>query len=413
LDLVQILVVFSTGGDYNLMPYFQYQARDVQGEVHRGVLDAPSEQEAARKLKATRLYPVKIKMVRNRSRRSVPKEQIIRFFYDLGDLLSAGLALDRSLSLITTNLSHKEFQRVVQDVLQGVQGGRDLSDALGNYRDIFGDLAHHMVRAGENSGALPPILKRVAEYLEQRRAFTQSIVSAMIYPAIVLSMSAISVIILLVYVIPKFAQIFQDLHQKVPALTLFLLNTGIFLKEYGWVIPVIFLLLFMGIRQLYRLPKFRALVDRVLLRTPFIKKLILYSELTRFCRTLGTMLQSGVPIIRAISLVQQLVFNSALAQALAPIHGEIKVGRSFSNFFRTNELFPGRMGTMLRISEEQGNLGEGLLSLADYFEKETQRSLDRTMTLLGPAIILGTGLIIGVIVVCIFSAIFSVTDIQF
>jgi general secretion pathway protein F len=395
------------------MPYFQYQARDVQGEVHRGVLDAPSEQEAARKLKATRLYPVKIKMVRNRSRRSVPKEQIIRFFYDLGDLLSAGLALDRSLSLITTNLSHKEFQRVVQDVLQGVQGGRDLSDALGNYRDIFGDLAHHMVRAGENSGALPPILKRVAEYLEQRRAFTQSIVSAMIYPAIVLSMSAISVIILLVYVIPKFAQIFQDLHQKVPALTLFLLNTGIFLKEYGWVIPVIFLLLFMGIRQLYRLPKFRALVDRVLLRTPFIKKLILYSELTRFCRTLGTMLQSGVPIIRAISLVQQLVFNSALAQALAPIHGEIKVGRSFSNFFRTNELFPGRMGTMLRISEEQGNLGEGLLSLADYFEKETQRSLDRTMTLLGPAIILGTGLIIGVIVVCIFSAIFSVTDIQF
>jgi general secretion pathway protein F len=395
------------------MPYFQYQARDVQGEVHRGVLDAPSEQEAARKLKATRLYPVKIKMVRNRSRRSVPKEQIIRFFYDLGDLLSAGLALDRSLSLITTNLSHKEFQRVVQDVLQAVQGGRDLSDALGNYRDIFGDLAHHMVRAGENSGALPPILKRVAEYLEQRRAFTQSIVSAMIYPAIVLSMSAISVIILLVYVIPKFAQIFQDLHQKVPALTLFLLNTGIFLKEYGWVIPVIFLLLFMGIRQLYRLPKFRALVDRVLLRTPFIKKLILYSELTRFCRTLGTMLQSGVPIIRAISLVQQLVFNSALAQALAPIHGEIKVGRSFSNFFRTNELFPGRMGTMLRISEEQGNLGEGLLSLADYFEKETQRSLDRTMTLLGPAIILGTGLIIGVIVVCIFSAIFSVTDIQF
>ena len=395
------------------MPYFQYQARDVQGEVHRGVLDAPSEQEAARKLKATRLYPVKIKLVRSRSRRSVPKEQIIRFFYDLGDLLSAGLALDRSLSLISSNLSHKVFQRVVQDVLQGVQGGSDLSDALGNYRDIFGDLAHHMVRAGENSGALPPILKRLAEYLEQRRAFTQSVVSAMIYPAIVLSMSAISVIILLVYVIPKFGQIFQDLHQKVPALTMFLLQTGTFLKEYGWVIPLVVVLLLMAMRRLYRVPKFRAWVDRVLLHIFVIKNLILYAELTRFCRTLGTMLQAGVPIIRAISLVQQLVFNTAVAQALAPIHGEIKVGRSFSNYFRTHELFPGRMGTMLRIAEEQGNLAEGLLSLADYFEKETQRSLDRTMTLLGPVIILGTGLIIGVIVVCIFSAIFSVTDIQF
>ncbi len=401
------------GGNYNLMPYFQYQARDVQGEMHRGVLDAPSEQDAARKLKATRLYPVKIKVVRSRSRRSVPKEQIIRFFYDLGDLLSAGLALDRSLSLISANQPHKVFRQVVEEVFQGVQGGSDLSDALGNYRDVFGDLAHHMVRAGENSGALPPILKRVAEYLEQRRAFTQSVVSALVYPAIVLSMSGLSVIILLVYVIPKFAQIFQDLHQKVPALTLFLLQTGIFLKEFGWVIPLVVLLLFIAIRQLYRIPKFRAMVDRLLLRTFFVKKLILYSELTRFCRTLGTMLQSGVPIIRAITLVQQLVFNSALAKALAPIHGEIKVGRSFSNFFRNNELFPGRMGTMLRIAEEQGNLGDGLLSLADYFERETQRSLERTMALLGPIVIIGTGIVIGVIVVCIFSAIFSITDIQF
>jgi general secretion pathway protein F len=395
------------------MPYFQYQARDVQGDMHRGVLDAPSEQEAARKLKATRLYPVKIRRVRSRSRRSVPKEQIIRFFFDLSDLLAAGLPLDRSLSLISGNQTHKVFQRVVDDILQNVQGGSDLSSALGNYRDIFGDLAHHMVRAGENSGALPPILNRVAEYLEQRRVFRQSIISAMVYPAIVIAMSTISVAVLLVYVIPKFAQIFQDLNQKVPALTMFLLQSGIFLKEYGWIIPVVFLALFMGVRRLYRLPKFRALCDRAVLRIPFVRSLVLQGELTRFCSTLGTMLQSGVPIIRAISLVQQLVVNSALAQALAPIHGEIKVGRPFSNFFRTNALFPPRMPTMLRIAEEQGNLGEGLLSLSNYFEKDLQQSLQRTTTLLGPLVILATGLIIGVIVVCIYSAIISVTDIQF
>ncbi len=395
------------------MPFFQYQARDVHGEMHRGVLDAPSEQEAARKLKATRLFPVKIKPVRSRSRRSVPKEQIIRFFYDLGDLLAAGLPLDRSLSLISSNQTHKVFRRLVEDVFQSVQGGSELSDALGNYRDIFGDLAHHMVRAGENSGALPPILKRVAEYLEQRRVFRQNVIAAMIYPAIVISMSAISVIVLLVYVIPKFAQIFQDLHQEVPALTMFLLQTGIFLRDYGWTIPAVFLVLFIVGRRLYHLPRFRAWVDRMLLHIVFIRSLILSSELARFCSTLGTMLQSGVPIIRAISLVQQLVISSAVAQALAPIHGEIKVGRAFSNFFRTNELFPARMGTMLRIAEEQGNLGEGLLSLADYFEKELQQSLNRTTTLLGPMVIIVTGLIIGVIVVCIYSAIISVTDIQF
>jgi general secretion pathway protein F len=395
------------------MPYFQYQARDVQGDMHRGVLDAPSEQEAARKLKATRLYPVKIKKVRSRSRRSVPKEQIIRFFFDLSDLLAAGLPLDRSLSLISGNQTHKVFQRVVEEILQNVQGGSDLSDALGNYRDVFGDLAHHMVRAGENSGALPPILNRVAEYLEQRRVFRQSIISAMVYPAIVIAMSTISVVVLLVYVIPKFAQIFQDLNQKVPALTMFLLQTGIFLKDYGWIIPAVVLVMVLGVRRLYRLPRFRALCDRAVLRIPFIRGLVLQGELTRFCSTLGTMLQSGVPIIRAINLVQQLVVNSALAQALAPIHGEVKVGRPFSNFFRTNTLFPSRMPTMLRIAEEQGNLGEGLLSLSNYFEKDLQQSLQRTTTLLGPVVILLTGLIIGVIVVCIYSAIISVSDIQF
>jgi general secretion pathway protein F len=395
------------------MPYFQYQARDVQGDMHRGVLDAPSEQEAARKLKATRLYPVKIKKVRSRSRRSVPKEQIIRFFFDLSDLLAAGLPLDRSLSLISGNQTHKVFQRVVEEILQHVQGGSDLSDALGNYRDVFGDLAHHMVRAGENSGALPPILNRVAEYLEQRQVFRQSIISAMVYPAIVIAMSTISVVVLLVYVIPKFAQIFQDLNQKVPALTMFLLQTGIFLRDYGWTIPAVVLVIVLGVRRLYRLPRFRALCDRAVLRIPFIRGLVLQGELTRFCSTLGTMLQSGVPIIRAINLVQQLVVNSALAQALAPIHGEVKVGRPFSNFFRTNALFPSRMPTMLRIAEEQGNLGEGLLSLSSYFEKDLQQSLQRTTTLLGPVVILLTGLIIGVIVVCIYSAIISVTDIQF
>jgi general secretion pathway protein F len=395
------------------MPYFQYQARDVQGDMHRGVLDAPSEQEAARKLKATRLYPVRIKKVRSRSRRSVPKEQIIRFFFDLSDLLAAGLPLDRSLSLISGNQTHKVFQRVVEEILQNVQGGSDLSDALGNYRDVFGDLAHHMVRAGENSGALPPILNRVAEYLEQRRVFRQSIISAMVYPAIVIAMSTISVVVLLVYVIPKFAQIFQDLNQKVPALTMFLLQTGIFLKDYGWIIPAVVLVMVLGVRRLYRLPRFRALCDRAVLRIPFIRGLVLQGELTRFCSTLGTMLQSGVPIIRAINLVQQLVVNSALAQALAPIHGEVKVGRPFSNFFRTNALFPSRMPTMLRIAEEQGNLGEGLLSLSNYFEKDLQQSLQRTTTLLGPVVILLTGLIIGVIVVCIYSAIISVSDIQF
>ena len=395
------------------MGYFQYQARDLQGVVHKGVLEALSEPEAARKLKSNRLYPVKIKAVKSHKPRRVPEDHIIRFFYDLSDLLYAGLPVDRALALISTNQTHKVFQRVVQDLLAEVQGGADLSGAIGKYRDVFGELSDHMVRAGEASATLPPITKRLAQYLEQRRAFRQSLISSMIYPCILLGTSAVSMVILLVYVIPKFAQIFHDLNQKVPFLTEVMLQAGVIVKEYGWIFPILLAVGFWGARYLYRQPKARGVLDRLLFRIPFTRYLILYSELARFCRTLGTMIQTGVPLLRALSLGQELLINSVLKEAIAPVHREIKAGHSMSNFFRTHQPFPSRMGTMLRIAEEQGNLGEGLLGLGDHFEGELQRRIQRLMVLLEPAVIIVTALMIGTMVLSMFTAIFGINEIKF
>ncbi len=395
------------------MGYFQYQARDLQGVVHKGVLEALSEPEAARKLKSTRLYPVKIKAIKSRKPRRVPEDHIIRFFYDLSDLLSAGLPVDRALALISTNQTHKVFQKVVQDLLGEVQGGMDLSGAIGKYRDVFGELSDHMVRAGEASATLGPITKRLAQYLEKRRSFRQSLISSMIYPCILLGTSAVSMVILLVYVIPKFAQIFEDLNQKVPFLTQVMLQTGVIVKEYGWVFPLLLAVFFFGGRYLYRQPKARRIMDRLLFRIPFTRYLILYSELARFCRTLGTMIQAGVPLLRALSLGQELLINSVLKEAIAPVHREIKAGHSMSNFFRTHQPFPSRMGTMLRIAEEQGNLGEGLLALGDHFEGELQRRIQRLMILLEPAVIILTALMIGTMVLSMFTAIFGINEIKF
>ncbi len=249
-----------------------------------------------------------------------------------------------------------------------------------------------MIRAGEASATLGPITKRLAQYLEQRRAFRQSLISSMIYPCILLGTSAVSMVILLVYVIPKFAQIFHDLNQKVPFLTQVLLQAGVILKEYGWLFPILLAVGFWGGRYLYRQPKARRVMDRLLFRIPFTRYLVLYSELARFCRTLGTMIQAGVPLLRALSLGQELLINSVLKEAIAPVHREIKAGHSMSNFFRTHQPFPSRMGTMLRIAEEQGNLGEGLLGLGDHFEGELQRRIQRLMILLEPAVIIVTAL---------------------
>ncbi|MGO9555546.1 MAG: type II secretion system F family protein [Syntrophobacteraceae bacterium] len=395
------------------MSFFQYQARDASGAIHRGVTEALSEQDAVRKLKAGRLFPVRIKAVRSRKKRRVPEEHIIRFFFDLSDLLVAGLPLDRALSLLSSNQTHKRFQRMLQELWESVQAGNDLSGALSNYRDVFGSLSDHMIRAGEASGTLGPILKRLAQYLEQRRAFRQAMISSMIYPVILLVTSAVSVIVLLVYVIPKFAQIFHDLNQKVPFLTQVMVNIGVWLKEFGWLVPIAIAVGWLVGKYLLRRPNTRRFLDKCLFWFPFSRYLILYSELTRFCRTLGTMLESGVPLLRALSLGQELIMNTVLRESIAPLHQEIKTGRSMSNFFRSHSAFPARMGTMLRISEEQGNIGVGLLSLSEYFEKELHRTLQRIMTLMEPAVILCTGGLIGLIVMSMYSAIFGINDIKF
>lgn len=394
------------------MGYFQYQARDGQGETHRGVLEALSEVDAARKLKSGRLYPVKIKPVKSQRQRRVPEEHVIRFFFDLSDLLSAGLPVDRALALISTNQTHKVFQRISKSMLEEVQGGSDLSGALAKHRYVFGNLSDHMVRAGEASGTLGPILKRLAEYLDQRREFKQSMVSSMIYPTILFCTSLISMVVLLVYVIPRFAQIFHDLHQKVPPLTQFLLDTGLFLKEYGWILVLLGGAVFFGGRYLLRHPGARSGVDRLMFRLPLTRFLILHSELTRFCRTLGTMIQAGVPLLRALSLGQELLTNTVLRQAISPLYQEIKIGHSMSNYFRSRAPFPPRMGTMLRIAEEQGNLGEGLLDLGNHFEKALQRRIQRLMTLLEPAVIVVTGLVVGLMVLSMFTAIIGINDLK-
>jgi general secretion pathway protein F len=351
--------------------------------------------------------------VSSRKRGRVPEEHIIRFLFDLSDLLLAGLPVDRALGLISANQTHKVFQRIVKALLEEVQGGSDLSGAVGKYRDIFGNLSDHMIKAGEASGTLGQILRRLADYMDQRRVFRQSLISSMIYPIILLVMSMFSMVVLLVYVIPKFAQIFHDLNQKVPVFTQVLLSVGIWLKEYGWTLPLAMGVVFFGGRYLLRLPKVKQGVDKVLFWFPLSRYIILHSELTRFCRILGTMIQAGVPLLRALSLGQELLMNSVLRQAVLPLHKEIKIGHTMSNYFRSQSLFPARMGTMLRIAEEQGNIGEGLLGLSEYFEKELQRTLQRIMTLLEPAVIIITGLMIGLMVLSMFTAIFGINEIKF
>ncbi|MCX7823326.1 MAG: type II secretion system F family protein [Syntrophobacterales bacterium] len=396
------------------MGFFAYKAFDRSGESTKGVIEAATLEEAVRKLRDSRLYPVKIEPVgKAQARRRIPDEVIISFCKDLADLILAGLAVDRALNLLTNQETHPSFKSVLNDMARSVQEGKALSDAIEHNQDVFGALVGHMVRAGEVSGALEPVLRRLAEYLDRRRAFKQSLVSASIYPLLLLGMSLLSMIVLLIYVIPKFAKIFEDLQQSIPFVTRLFLAIGAGLENYGWVIPLILIGIFYSIRRITLSPEGKRHLDKWLIRLPLVRRLIIYTDLSRFFLAMGTMVRAGVPLLRAIIIAKNVVNNTVLKAELAPLYDSVKVGRPVSSIFAGKEIFPPRIAPMLRVGEEKGELGDTLLALGSYFEGETEKVLRRLMTLIEPIVIIGTGIIIGTMVLSMFSAIISISDIRF
>lgn len=394
------------------MATYKYTAQDAAGVIQRGSMEAASTEEVLGKIKGNRLYPVKVSKVRHAGRRKGVKDtQVITFFQDLAGLLESGLPMDRALGLAMANQSGKAFAPTLADVTERVQKGDDLSDALATHADVFGEMAPHLVRAGEMSGQLHNILLRIAEHMEQVREFRQKLISALVYPCILLSVSIISIVVLLIFVIPKFGQIFLDMNQEIPGVTKFLLDLGTFVSEWGYVIPLILLGIFFGGKALLARPDIRLKVDELLVRTPVLKTFFINKELSRFFRTLGILIAGGVPLVRAIGLVEKVLTNGAVKAQIAPLRTEVKVGRSLSWYFRQNEFFPQQVGAMIYIAEEQGRLADGLLKLGERFQNEFQVGVERLTAMAEPLVIVMTGLFIGVAVLSMFSAIFGITDI--
>lgn len=393
------------------MANFEYLARDKTGNKHKGALEAASVDDAARRLAAKGLFPVSVKPVKARRGGAGAREEAIQVFEDLGGLLSSGVTVDRGLALMAAGETRKAVKAVILDMLERVQKGQNLSDAVAAYPDLFGDLSPHLLRAGESSGKIGLILPWITAYLRELHAFRKRLISSLIYPAILLAMSAVSVIVLLVYVMPKFGQIFKDLNQEPPMVTQVLLSLGEMISDWGWIFPLLFALFFWGGKALLKDPRVRAGLDRLWLRLPVARDLILNSDLNRFCSTLGIMLQSGVPMLTSIRLSENVLGNTAIRERLAPLPREVKAGRPVSAFFRADPLFPPRLGSMMHISEEQGRLAEGLIKLGEHYRGEFQQSLGRIVTMAEPMVIIVTGMIIGLLVISMFTAIFGVNEI--
>jgi type II secretory pathway component PulF len=328
-------------------------------------------------------------------------------------LLSAGLPLDRALSVLGGLTEKEALKKAVGEILRAVQQGKSLAEALAEYPKIFPPLYVNMVKAGELGGFLDTALQRLAEYLERAQQVQDEVKSALTYPVVLTVVGGVSVVILLTYVLPKFAVIFGDLGKALPTSTRILLGISYALRSYWWVFVLAGIGGWFGSRQYLATPQGRFTWDRWRFRLPLFGELLRKREVGRFARTLGTLLKSGVPLLQALEVVQEIVGNQMVSRALKEVRIGVREGQGIAGPLSRTGVFPTLALQMVSVGEETGRLDDMLMRVAEYYERDTYNQVKRLTSLLEPFLILVMGLVVGFVVISMLSAVFSINDIPF
>lgn len=406
------------------MPRYRYEAVDAAGEVLRDQLEATSPEAAIERLRDQGLLPLSVAETKGgflrgglgqplfSKRRALSQKTIMLLTQQLSSLLNAGMPLDRALTILNSVIDDKQSKELLDRVQEKVRGGSTLADAL-EAQGAFSRFYLNMIRAGETGGALEVVLKRLTEFLERSQALRETVTSALIYPLILLSVSALSVIILLTFVVPQFQRLFADAGKALPLATQIVIAVGDGFRYYWWVGVIVILLLVAAMRQQLHQPESRMRWDRWFLRLPLLGDLIAKVETARLSRTLGTLLGNGVSLLNALTIVRETLSNRVLADALGEVAEHVKSGRGLADPLLESGNFPKLAVQMVRVGEETGQLQEMLLQVANTYDVEVQTAIKRMLTLLEPAMILGLGVIIAGIIMSILIAILSLNDLAF
>jgi general secretion pathway protein F len=411
------------------MALFQYKAVSPGGEVQEGVLEGASQSGVIEHLRSTGLIPIRAAEISTAasattaandekrssifSRGGVNQTDLALITREIATLLRAGLPLDRSLEILI-GLSEKPSVAVLLTAIRNeVRGGNALSKALDPHREVFSRFYINMVKAGEAGGSLGGVLMRLAEYLERAKELKDNVVSALIYPTILLGVATLSVLILVMFVVPQFKQIFDQSGKALPLATDIVLTTGIFLRK-NW--PILLALLLGGLWWLKRSvtePVSRARWDARWLRWPVAGGLIARVEMARFSRSLATLLQNGVPLLAGLSILKETLGNAVYRDAVERVARELKEGRGMSKPMHETGVFPKLAVQMIAVGEETGRLDEMLFQVADVYDREVAAAIKRALALLQPVMIIGLALVIGGIIMSILVAMFDMMDLPF
>jgi len=405
------------------MATFQYEALNSVGQTVKGTVDAGTNEEAASKVRAMGNFPTKVKeravkrgkgptaagtatQARATQRRkvgSVPTRLLTQFTRQLATLVDAGLPILRSLRILEQQQKPGPMRMAVRMVAEDVESGVTLSDAMARHQKVFSPLYSNMIRAGELGGVLDVILGRLANFLEKSQALKKKVQGAMIYPIMVISFAMLIVTLILWFVVPSFEKIFRDMNSKLPAMTQSLVDVSAWVAGGGWAVillsPVLFWIIFKMIKTS---PAGRMFVDRMKLMIPVLGQINATTGVERFCRTLGTLLSAGVPILEALSITRETSGNEVFARALGKVREGIREGESFAEPLRQSHVVEPMVVNMIDVGEETGELDKMLEKVADTYAEEVSVLVSSMISLLEPLMVITLGGIVGYIVVSLF-----------
>jgi len=400
------------------VPKFAYRAVNADGETIDGLMDAPDKSDVIVRLQRGGLVLIRAEEasesppppVQLFGRGGLTKAHLATFTRQVATLLRAGLPLDRALRIAETTLAREADRRIVRRLLERVEGGKSLADAMSASEDSFPGFYIGMVRAGEAGASLESVMERLAGFIEHSEASRQKIQSALLYPAIVVIASVISVGILFAVVVPEFTPMFAESGHALPFMTEMVVAVSDAVAAWWWAgLLALGAMIGVGFIQA-RNPAVRSRWDRLILRMPVFGGLVRKIETARFSRTLGTLLHNGVPILQSLDIARLGVANRHLAASLPGAIESVKQGRDLGPPLARTGMFPDLAVQLVRVGDETGKPDDMLLKIAEIYDQETERTIGRMLTMLGPAITVVLGVIIATVIGSILTAILSVYD---
>jgi len=394
------------------MATFTYTARAFNGDLRTATIDASSRDDVIAQLRKQRLSVVKIDQdaAKKIGRGSIKTRDVVIFTRQFSTMINSGLPLVQALTILAEQTDNKALAEVTRKVVFDVESGNTVADALSKHPRAFTNLYVNMVAAGEAGGILDTILLRLATFLEKNDALVRKVKGAMIYPAVIMSVAAIAVVVLLIFVIPVFAGMFASAGQALPLPTRIVIGASGFLRRYWWVMGAVIIIGGYMFKKYYATPPGKLVIDRLMLRMPVLGDVLRKSAVSRFTRTLGTLISSGVSILEGLEITAKTAGNRVIQDAIMQSRSSIAGGDTIAQPLQKSKVFPPMVISMIAVGEQTGGLDEMLSKIADFYDEEVDAAVSNLLSLLEPIMIVFLGVVVGGMVVAMYLPIFDMVN---